>query len=111
MRKWFRSHWDDEDVWFYVEVDSEGFVRRYVELEGPRRDANAACSLQEWEDAHRADTIDEYYGTYGMPQDWSTWAWDDHDLKPSTEAEFESVWRYARQACEAGSRSRPEAGS
>lgn len=111
MGHWFRAYWDEDDVWFYFELDDDGFVQRQVELEGPKREANAACSLQEWEDALRADTVDEYHETYGMPQEWSIRSSDDYDLKPSTEADFESVWRYARRACEAGSRSRPDPGS
>jgi hypothetical protein len=111
MTEWFRDHWPDEDVWSYYEVDDEGFVRRAVELEGPHRDANTACSLEEWEDAYRTGTTDEYDETYGMPDDWSLHGLNHHDLEPSTETEFEGVWRYARKACEAGSRSRPEPNS
>ncbi|GAB3990657.1 hypothetical protein GCM10029978_119150 [Actinoallomurus acanthiterrae] len=65
MTQWFRDHWADEDVWRYFEVDDEGFVQRQVELEGPHREANIACSLQEWEDALRTETIDQYHETYG----------------------------------------------
>lgn len=109
MTRWLCDYWADEDVWFYFEIDVEGFIRRQVTLEGPDRQANTACSLQEWEDAYRTGTTEEYYETYGMPDEWSTRgpAWD-HDPKPLTEIEFEDIWSYARRACEAGSRSRPD---
>src|SRR5690606_36915863 len=68
-----------------------GFVRRQVTLEGPHREVNVACSLQEWEDAYRADTTEEYHETYGLPDEWSTRspAWGHHDLKPLTRSQFE----------------------
>jgi hypothetical protein len=111
MTQWFRDHWADDDVWRYFEIDDEGFVQRQVELEGPHREANTACSLQEWEDALRTETIDQYYETYGMVDEWSFASGDHDDPQPSTEAEFERVWEYARRACEAGSRSRPDPSS
>jgi hypothetical protein len=111
MTQWFRDHWAGEEVWRYFELDDDGFVQRHVELEGPDRAANAACSLQELEDAIRAGTIDHYYETYGGLHEWSFAGGDHDDPQPSTEAEFEGVWKYARRACEAGSRSRPDPGS
>ncbi|MGH3388606.1 MAG: hypothetical protein ACRDOO_06985, partial [Actinomadura sp.] len=86
-------------------------VQRHVELEGPRREVNTACSLQEWEDAHRSGTTDQYYETYGTVQAWSFARGDHDDPEPFTEAEFETAWKYARSACETGSRSRPDANS
>lgn len=111
MTRWFSDHWAGDDIRRYFEVDDEGFVQRQVELEGPRREANTACSLREWENALRAGTIDQYYETYGMVDEWSLASGDYDDLQPSTEAEFKSVWEYARRACEAGSRSRPDPSS
>jgi hypothetical protein len=110
MTKWLRDYWADDDVWFYFEVDDAGYVQRQVALEGPDREANAACSLQECEDAYRAGTIDRYYETYGLPDEWCTWspAWDHAGFEHSTKAEFDGAWSYARRACEAGSRARPE---
>ncbi|MEU3051467.1 hypothetical protein ABZ705_34150 [Streptomyces sp. NPDC006984] len=32
---WMRCYWDEEDTWFYFEVDAEGLVIRQIELEGP----------------------------------------------------------------------------
>ncbi|GAA4233313.1 hypothetical protein GCM10022254_35500 [Actinomadura meridiana] len=71
MTRWAHDHWADEDLWFYFEIDDESFVQRQVTLEGPGRLANVACSLQEWEDAFRSGTTEEYYETYGAPDEWS----------------------------------------
>lgn len=109
MTKWLRSHRVDGDVWYFFEVDDEGFVRRQVELEGTSGETNAASSSEEVEAAYRDNTIGEYFATYGLPEEWSTRAWD-HELEPFTEEEFEIVWAAAREACAAGSRSRPAPG-
>ncbi|MEU3039043.1 hypothetical protein [Streptomyces griseoaurantiacus] len=45
---WMRCYWDEEDIWFYLEVDDEDWVIRQVELEGPERTSIAAASLAEW---------------------------------------------------------------
>lgn len=57
---WMRCHWDEEDVWFYFEVDAEGWVTRQIELEGPERIPIAAASLAEWQQACDTGRIDEY---------------------------------------------------
>lgn len=80
-----------------------------MELEGAGRATNAASSLEEVEAAYRDNTIGEYFATYGLPEEWSTQAWD-HELEPFTKEEFEVVWAAAREACAAGSRSRPTPG-
>ncbi|MFF8387359.1 hypothetical protein ACF053_27465 [Streptomyces kanasensis] len=33
MTIWVRCYWDEEDTWFYFEVDAEGWVIRQVELD------------------------------------------------------------------------------
>lgn len=108
MTRWWRSYWADDDVTFYFEVDTDGFVLRQVEVEGPQQLANAACSTQEWEDAFRSGTAHQYADRYGWPVDGSTRTWTGHDLEPSTQEEFDAVWTPARVACDAGSRSRPD---
>ncbi|MGK5555868.1 hypothetical protein ACSNOI_30050 [Actinomadura kijaniata] len=102
-----RDYWADDDLWRYFEIDDEGFVRRQVELEGPDREANTACSLEEWEAALHAGTIDQYSETYGMVDEWNFARGDHDDPQPCGKAEFENVWEQARRACAAGSRSRP----
>ena len=52
-------YWDEEDTWFYLEVDGEGWVVRQVELEGPELTPVEAASLAEWQRACDA----------GAPQD------------------------------------------
>ncbi|GAB2843427.1 hypothetical protein GCM10022221_48290 [Actinocorallia aurea] len=106
--RWMRDHWADDNLWRYFELDDEGFIQRQVELEGPDREANTACSMDEWEAALRDGSSDQYYETYGMVDEWSFTRGDHEDPQPSDKEEFESVWQQARRACEAGSRSRPD---
>ncbi|AYG80790.1 hypothetical protein DWB77_02928 [Streptomyces hundungensis] len=40
-----RCYWDEEDTWFYFEVDATGWVIRQIELEGPGLTPVAAASL------------------------------------------------------------------
>lgn len=62
---WMRCYWDEEDVWFYFEVDAEGWVTRQVELQGPEQTPVAAASLDEWQQAHYAGRLDEYDSRFG----------------------------------------------
>ncbi|MDH6130201.1 hypothetical protein P3T39_007194, partial [Kitasatospora sp. GP82] len=48
MMKWLRCYWDEEDIWFYFELDPDGQVIRQVELQEPERTPLAAASLDEW---------------------------------------------------------------
>lgn len=61
-----RCYWDEEDVWFYFEVDAEGWVTRQVELQGPGLTPIAAASLEEWQRAHDAGRLDEYDDRFGI---------------------------------------------
>jgi len=49
-----RCYWDEEDVWFYFEVNAEGWVTRQIELQGPELTPIAAASLDEWQQARDA---------------------------------------------------------
>ncbi|MEU8176237.1 hypothetical protein AB0C14_25450 [Microbispora hainanensis] len=35
MTRWFRAYWGEKDIWFYFEVDADGWVTRQIELRGP----------------------------------------------------------------------------
>ncbi len=45
MTTWVRCLWDEEDVWFYFELDADGYVIRQIELQEPGSKALAVASL------------------------------------------------------------------
>lgn len=94
---WMRCYWDEEDTWFYFEVDAEGWVIRQIELEGPDPTPIAAASLEEWQRAHDAGRLDEYDSRFGITAELPVSEWEGHDPLPLTSEEFEEVWRTARQ--------------
>lgn len=80
-----RCYWDEEDVWFYFEVDAGGWVTRQVELEGPELTPTAAASL------------DEYDSRFGFTAELPVSEWEGHDPEQLTLEEFEEVWGAARR--------------
>lgn len=80
-----RCHWDEDDIWFYFEVDAAGRVTRQVELQGPERTpVTAACR-------------DEDDGRFGMTAEPPVHEWEGHDPRELTAGEFEKVWESARR--------------
>ena len=47
MRIWFRTYYEDEDLWLYFEADGEGWAARQVEVRGKDSRAVTAASLEE----------------------------------------------------------------
>ncbi|MEV4062222.1 hypothetical protein [Nonomuraea dietziae] len=90
MTLWFRSYWDESDLWFYFEVDGDGWVSRQVELLGPAGTPITAASREEWQHA----------GTYGSTAEIPIQEWEGHDPHPLTRTEFEAVWTRARRHLE-----------
>ncbi|MGX1313174.1 hypothetical protein RKD24_003293 [Streptomyces calvus] len=93
---WMRCYWDEEDTWFYFEVDAEGWVIRQVELEGPELTPIAAASLAEWQRARDAGRLDEYDSRFGITAELPISEWEGHDPEQLTFEEFEEVWGAAR---------------
>jgi hypothetical protein len=94
---WMRCYWDEEDTWFYFEVDAEGWVIRQVELEGPELIPIAAASLAEWQRARDAGRLGDYDSRFGITAELPVSEWEGHDPEQLTFEEFEDVWRPARQ--------------
>ncbi|MFE2875514.1 hypothetical protein ACFXG6_13780 [Streptomyces roseus] len=92
-----RCHWDEEDVWFYFEVDAEGWVTRQIEFEGPELTPIAAASLDAWQQASDAGRLDEYDGRFGITAELPVSEWEGHDPEQLTSDEFDEVWHSARQ--------------
>lgn len=61
-----RCYWDEEDTWFYFEVDAQGWVQRQVELQGPEATPLVAASLAEWQRAHDAGRPAAYERRFGL---------------------------------------------
>jgi hypothetical protein len=101
MTEWFRCYWDEEDTWFYFEVDADGWVTRQVELLGPQQEPTAAASLEEWQQELAAGRIQQYRARYGGLADQPVTEWEGHDPQPLSAAEFERVWDDARRHLEA----------
>jgi hypothetical protein len=101
MTEWIRCYWDEEDIWYYFEVDTDGWVTRQVELHGPRQEPTTAASLDEWQLEFAAGRIQEYQARYGVLADQPVTEWEGHDPQPLSAAEFEQVWNCARHHLQA----------
>ncbi|WP_372412051.1 hypothetical protein [Streptomyces luteireticuli] len=97
MTTWMRCYWDEEDVWFYFEVDSEGWVTRQVELRGPEGTPLTAASLEEWQRAQQAGCLAAYAREYGLTAELPVSQWEGHEPVELTSQEFEETWDVARR--------------
>lgn len=105
--RWFRSHWDEDDIWFYFEADADGSITRQIELRCSDGTFTAAASATEWETARQNGTLAAYEETFGATAEVPIHKWDDHDEHALAREEFEAVWRTARQALSPAHRSTP----
>lgn len=96
MLRWVRRYWDEEDTWFYFELDADGWTRRQVELQGADRTPCAAASLEEWFRELDAGRIQQYQATYGALADQPIGIEELPEYEPLDSAEFERIWRTAR---------------
>jgi hypothetical protein len=92
-----RCYWDEEDIWFYFEVDAQGWVIRQVELKGLDSSPIAAASRMEWQRACDAGRLDEYDHRFGITAELPVSEWEGHDRERLTSDEFEKVWGAARR--------------
>ncbi|WP_328303920.1 hypothetical protein OG389_19325 [Streptomyces sp. NBC_00435] len=97
-----RCYWDEEDLWFYFEVDAEGWVVRQIELEGPELTPISAASLVEWQQAYDTGRPDEYDTRFGITAELPVSEWEGHDPEQLTSDEFDEVWDSARRQIAAG---------
>ncbi|OIJ85132.1 hypothetical protein BIV25_44865 [Streptomyces sp. MUSC 14] len=96
MTTWVRCFWDEEAVWFYFELDTDGYVIRQVELQEPGNKVLAAASLAEWQGAERNGRSAEYESVYGLTAELPVSEWEGHDPQSLSADEFEIVWSTAR---------------
>ena len=104
MTKWLRCYWDEEDIWFYFELDADGQVTRQVELQEPELTPLAAASLEEWQHAQETSRLAEYEANYGLTAELPFQEWEGHEPQGLSADEFEGVWAAAREQIELRSR-------
>jgi hypothetical protein len=104
--RWLKAHGDDDEIWYFVEADEDGWVLRQVELRGPDEMPRVAAALAEWPDADRdgLDAVQAYEAKYGALADQPISAWSDFPGVAITRDEFETVWRRARAHLDRGDR-------
>ncbi|MCN9243743.1 hypothetical protein NGF19_23655 [Streptomyces sp. RY43-2] len=97
MTRWIRCFWDEESVWFYFELDGDGYVLRQVELQCPGDKALAAASRAEWQEARRGGQSAAYERVHGLTAEPPVSEWEGHDPERLSADEFEIVWSTARR--------------
>lgn len=94
--RWVRRFWDDEDVWFYFELDGEGWVTRHIEFHGPEKTPMAAASLSEWFTELEAGRIQQYQARFGVIAEQPVTADEIDDYEAVPAGLFERLWQEAR---------------
>lgn len=102
MTLWFRTYYEDEDLWLYFEADDEGWAARQVEVQGKDSRAVTAASLEEV--LHLRDWADlaamgRYERQYGVLAEGPVDGWEDQPEAAKISAEeFERLRIEARRA-------------
>lgn len=91
-----RRFWDEESIWFYFELDEEGWVTRQIELQGPDRTPIAAASSSEWFTELDAGRIQQYEARFGGVADKPIAAEEIDHYEPVAAGAFEQLWETAR---------------
>jgi hypothetical protein len=92
-----RCYWDEEAIWFYFEVDADGWVTRQIELQGSELIPIAAASLDEWQRTQQAGGLGEYERNFGRTAELPVSQWEGYEADQLTSQEFERVWDAARR--------------
>jgi hypothetical protein len=101
--RWLKAYWDEQDVWYYFEVDEDGWASRQVELRGPARIPTTAASLAEWPDAtiDGIDAVRSYESKYGGTAEAPIGDFDDTFAPTEIDrSEFDELWTRARSHLE-----------
>jgi hypothetical protein len=94
--RWVRRYWDEEDLWFYFELNDEGWVTRQVELEGRSGRPVTAASLSEWFEELQAGRIQLYQAKFGGLTDQPVSRDELDEYEPVARDDFEELWQRAR---------------
>lgn len=101
MTTWFRTYYEDEDLWLYFEADSEGWATRQVEVR--RQDSRPVTAASLEEVLHLRDHADlaamfSYERQFGVLAEGPMDGWQDQpEAAEISSEEFERVWTEARQ--------------
>jgi hypothetical protein len=94
--RWVRRYWDEEDLWFYFELNDEGWVTRQVEFRGASGRAVTAASRSEWFEELHAGRIQLYRAKFGIPADQPISLDELGEYEPMLPNNFEELWQRAR---------------
>lgn len=101
MTTWFRTYYEDEDLWLYFEADDEGWATRHVEVRGTDARPVTAASLEEvlhLRDHADPPAMDRYERQYGVLADAPLDGWQTQPQAAEISAEeFEQLWADARR--------------
>ncbi|MFD4169282.1 hypothetical protein ACFWQ1_24690 [Streptomyces albidoflavus] len=102
MTTWFRTYYEDEDLWPYFETDEQGWATRHIEIAG--KDARPLTAASPKEVLHLRDHADlaattRYEQQYGILADAPPDGWQDQPGAAGIPAEeCERLWAEARRA-------------
>ncbi|MFB6608308.1 hypothetical protein ACFCXR_38280 [Streptomyces noursei] len=101
MTSWFRTYYEDEDLWLCFEADDEGWAVRQVEVRGAdSKPVTAACLEEVLHLRDHADlaAMDWYERQYGVLAEGSLDGWQEQPHAAGIPAaEFERLWAEARR--------------
>ncbi|MFF9128384.1 hypothetical protein ACF09J_34955 [Streptomyces sp. NPDC014889] len=102
MTSWFRTYYEDEDLWLYFEADDAGWAARQVEVRGADSRPVTAASLEEVSHLRgHADlaAMGRYERQYGVLAEGSLEGRQDQPQAAEISVEeFEKLWVQARRA-------------
>ncbi|MER5563851.1 hypothetical protein ABT071_35270 [Streptomyces sp. NPDC002506] len=101
MTTWFRTYYEEEDLWLYFEADGEGWATRQVEVR--RQDSRSVTAASLDGVLHLRDHADlaamfSYERQFGVLAEGPMGGWQDQPEAAEISAEeFDRVWTEARQ--------------
>ena len=102
VARWFRTYFEDDDVWQYFEDGGDGWATRQVDLRGSDGTALTAASFDEVvriRDGGDLAAMRRYELQFGVLAETVLEGWRDAPgAEEITEAEFEQIWVPARGA-------------
>ncbi|WP_327748094.1 hypothetical protein [Streptomyces europaeiscabiei] len=102
MATWFRTYYEDEDLWLYFEANDEGWAARQVEVR--RQDSRPVTAASLEEVLHLRDhaglaAMFRYERQYGVLAEGPMDGWQDQPQAAEISAEeFDRLWAEARRA-------------